>query len=111
VGCELEGSLVVVTRGNRGAAREGDDARESYTAAELDGALAGQVLLRQVPRQGDRARPELGPVREPLVALEVLLVQESVSRDGVEDTVGPVPDLDEGLEQPRAAAEVGPEFV
>ncbi len=111
VGCEIEGSLVVVRRGNRGAAREGDDAREPYAAAELDGALAGQVLLRQVPRQGDRARPELGPVREPLVALEVLLIQEGVSRDGVEDTVGPVPDFDEGLEQPGAAAEVGPEFV
>jgi hypothetical protein len=111
VGGEIEGGLVVVRRDNRGAAPEGDDAREPDTAAELDGALAGQVFLRQVPCKSDRARPKLGPVREPFVTLEVLLIQEGVSREGVEDTVGSVPDLDEGLEQPGAVAEVRSELV
>jgi hypothetical protein len=111
VGGEIEGRLVVVRRDNLGATREGDDAREPDTAAELDGAHTREVFLRQVPRNGDRARPELGPVREPFVALEVRLIQEGVGREGVEDTVCSVPDLDSGLEQPGAAAEVRSEVV
>jgi hypothetical protein len=101
----------VVGRENLRAAVAGDDAREPDTAAELDGALASKVFARQVPRQGDRARPELGPVRELFVALEVLLVQEGVRRGGVEDAVVPAPDLDEEFEQPGAATEVRSEFV
>ena len=108
---EVEGGLVVVGRENLRAAGAGDDAREPDTAAELDGALASKVFARQVPRQGDRARPELGPVRELFVALEVLLVQEGVRRGGVEDAVGPAPDPDEEFEQPGAATEVRSEFV
>jgi hypothetical protein len=111
VGGEIEGRLVVVRRENSCAASEGDYGREPDTAAELDGVPASQVFARQVPRQGDRARPELGPVRETLVAFEVVLVQEGVCRGGVEDTEGPVPDLDEGFEQPRTIAEVRSEFV
>ena len=101
----------MVGRENLRAAGAGDDAREPDTAAELDGALASKVFARQVPRQGDRARPELGPVRELFVALEVLLVQEGVRRGGVEDAVGSAPDLDEEFEQPGAATEVRSEFV
>jgi hypothetical protein len=111
VGGEVEGGLVVVRRENSGAADEGDDGREPDAATELDGALAGQIFLHQVPRQADRARPELGPVRELFVALEVLLVQEGVRRGGVEDAVGSVSDIGEGFEQPGTAAEVRSEFV
>jgi hypothetical protein len=111
MGGEIEGGLVVVRRENVCAAGEGNDGGEPDATTELDGALAGEVFVRQVPRQGDRARPELGPVREPLVAFEVLLVEEGVRRGGVEDTVDPVPDLDEGFEQPGAAVEVRPKFV
>ncbi len=92
---EVEGCLVVVGRENLCAAREGGDGGEPDAAAELDGAPAGKVLLRQKARQGDRARPELGPVREPLVALEISLVYEGVGRGGVQDAVGSVPDLDD----------------
>ncbi len=111
VGGEIEGGLVVVRRENFCAASEGDDGREPDAAAELDGAPAGQVFLRQVPRQADSARPELGPVREPLVALEVLLVQEGVRRGGMKDAVGSATDLDYGFEQLGAAAEERSEFV
>ncbi len=63
VGREVEGCLVVVGRENSRAACEGDDAGKPDAASELDGPPAGEVLAREVPRQGDRARPELGPVR------------------------------------------------
>jgi hypothetical protein len=76
---EVEGGFVVVCRENLRAVREGDDGGEPDAAAELDGAPAGKVFAREVPRQGDRARPELGPVREPLVTLEISLVYEGVS--------------------------------
>ena len=105
---EVEGGPVVVGRENLCAASEGRDGGEPDAAAELDGAPAGKVLLRQKSRQGDRARPELGPVREPLVALEISFVYERVGRGGVQDAVGSVPDLDDGLEEPGAAAEVRP---
>jgi hypothetical protein len=80
---EVEGCLVVVGRENLRSASECDDGGEPDAAAELDAALAGQVFARKVARQGDRARPELGPVREPLVTLEVLLVQQGVRLGGV----------------------------
>ena len=80
---EVEGSLVVVGSENISPASEGDDGGKPDAAAELDGAPVGQVFARDVARQGDSARPELGPVREPLVALEVLLVQEGVRRGWV----------------------------
>ena len=105
---EVEGCFVVVGRENPCATPEGCDGGEPYAAAELDGAPAGKVLLRQIPRQGDRARPELGPVREPLVALEISLVYEGLGRGGVQDAVGSVTDLDDGLEEPGAPAEVRP---
>ncbi len=111
VGGEIEGGLVVVGRESFCAASEGDGGREPETAAELDGTLAGQVFPRQVARQGDSARPELCPVRQPFVTLEVLLVQEGVRRGGVEDTVGAFSDLDEGFEQRGAAVEVRLEFA
>jgi hypothetical protein len=111
VGGEIERGLVVISRKDLRAAGEGDDGREPHAAAEFDGALAGQVCSPQVLRQGDRARPQLGPVRESLVALEVLLVKEGVCRGGAEDVVGAALNLDEGFEQAGAAVEVRPEFV
>jgi hypothetical protein len=105
---EIEGCLVVVGRENSRAAREGDDAGKPDAASELDGSPAAEVLVREVPRQGDRARPELGPVREPLVALEFFLVYEGVGRGGMEDAVSLFPDLDRCFEEPGTAAEVLP---
>jgi hypothetical protein len=111
VGGEVEGGLVVVGREDSGATREGDDGGEPDAAAKLDGALAGQGLPRQAPRQRDRARPELSPVRKPLLALEISLVYEGISRGGMEDAIGPVADLNRGLGERGAAAEVYSELV
>jgi hypothetical protein len=108
---EVEGGFVVVRRKNLCAAREGDDAGEPDATPELDCTSTDQVFLRQVPSQGDRARPELGPVRESLVAFEVSFINEGVRRGGMEDAVGFVADLDDGLEEPGASAEVRLEFV
>jgi hypothetical protein len=106
---EVEGGPVIVRRPSLRAAREGDDGGEPDAAAELDGTPAGQVFAREVTRQGDRARPELGPVREPLVALEISLVYEGVGRGGMQDAVtGSVTDLDDRFEESCAAAEVRP---
>ena len=105
---EVEGGFVVVGRENFCAAREGGDGGEPDAAAELDGAPAGQVSARERAGQGDRARPELGPVGEPLVALEISLVYEGVGRGGVQYAVGFVYDLNDGFEEPGAAAEVRP---
>jgi len=105
---EVEGGFVVVGREDFRATREGGDGGEPDAAAELDGAPAGQVFAREEAGQGDRARPQLGPVREPLVALEISLVYEGVGRGGVQDAVGSIPDLDDGFEEPGAAAEVRP---
>jgi hypothetical protein len=105
---EVEGGFVVVSRENFCATREGGEGGEPDAAAELDGAPAGQVSARERAGQGDRARPEVGPVGEPLVALEISLVYEGVGRGGVQDAVGFVYDLDDGFEEPGAAAEVRP---
>ncbi len=105
---EVEGGFVVVGREDSCATREGGEGGEPDAAAELDGAPAGQVSARERAGQGDRARPELGPVGEPLVALEISLVYEGVGRGGVQDAVGFVYDLDDGFEEPGAAAEVRP---
>ena len=61
--------------------------------------------------EDEGARPEFGPVREPLVAVEVFLVDQVVRRDGMRDEIGPVPDLDGGLGQPRTAAQMSPESI
>ena len=105
---EVEGGFVVVGRENACTACEGGDSGEPDATAELDGAPVGQVFTREESGQGDRARPELGPVGEPLVALEISLVYEGVGRGGVQDAVGFVYDLDDGFEEPGAAAEVRP---
>jgi hypothetical protein len=108
VNSEVEGGFVVVGRENFCAPREGGDGGEPDAAAQLDGAPAGQVFAREGAGEGDRARPELGPVREPLVALEISLVYEGVGRGGVQDAVGSITYLDDGLEESGAAAEVRP---
>jgi hypothetical protein len=111
VGGEVEGGLVVVRREDSGAAREGGASREPDAAPELDDSSAGQVLARQILCQGDRARPQLGPVRQPLVAVEVCVVDQGVSRSGMQDPIGSVSDLDEGFGEAGSAVEVRPECV
>ena len=106
---EVQGGLVVIGSEDLRAAREGGNGGEPDAAAELDGTPAGQVFAREISRQGDRARPELGPVREPLVALEISLVYEGLGRGGVQDAVAFISDLYDGFEEPGATAEMCPE--
>ena len=61
--------------------------------------------------QGDGARPEFGPVREPLIAVEVFLADQVVSRDGMGDAVGNSTNLDNRFGQPRKAVEMGSESI
>ena len=61
--------------------------------------------------QREGARPELGPVGEPLVAVEFLFVDQVVSRDGVRDAVFLVPDPGDRFGKARAASEVGSEPI
>jgi hypothetical protein len=51
----------------------------------------------EVARQGDGARPQLRPVREPLVAVEVVLVDQGVGGGGVRYAVALVPDPYDGF--------------
>src|SRR5215207_1118535 len=83
VGYEVEGGTVVVGCEDFRAAVQRHYCGEPDTAPELDGAFAAQVLVREIARKGDRARPELGPVRESLLVLEVFLVEQVVDGGGM----------------------------
>jgi hypothetical protein len=58
------------------AGQRGGDAREAEPAAELEHAHAAQRARRERAGERDAARPELGPVRQVLLALERLLVEQ-----------------------------------
>jgi hypothetical protein len=111
MGREFEGAFVVVGRENSSAAREGNDGGEPDAAPELDDPSAGQILARQISGQGDRARPQLGPVGQPLVAVEVFVVDQGVRRGGMQDPIGSLSGLDEGFGETGPGAEVRPECV
>ena len=111
MGGEVQGGFVVVRGQDRGAAGEGGDGGQPDAATEFDGAGTGEVAFCEVAGQGEGARPELGPVGEPLVAVEVFLLDQVVGRDGVRDAVGFVSDLDGGFEQARTAAQMGEESI
>jgi hypothetical protein len=84
---EVEGGLVVVRRKYRRTAGERDDGGKADATPEFDGAGVRKVAYREVARKGEGARPQLGPVREPLVPVEFLFVDQVISRDGVRDAV------------------------
>lgn len=110
VGGEVQGGLVVVGREDLRASCKSHHRRKTDAAAELDGADIREVSSREAAGQRDRARPELGPVREPLVALEVLLVDEGVGDGGVEDPVGLSARFDGGLGEGGSAPQTCAEF-
>ncbi len=97
VGGEVEGGLVMVRGEYGGAPGERDDGGQPDAAPKLDSSRPIKVAFREVARQGDGARPELRPVGEPFVAVEVVLVDQVVRRDGVRDLVSCVADLDGSL--------------
>ena len=108
---EVQGRLVVVDGEDGGAAVEGDDGGKTDAAAELDGPDAREVAGGQVARERHRARPEVSPVREAFVALELPLVDQGVGGTWVRDAVGSIADDDPGLGQCRAPVEVPAEVV
>ena len=93
VGREVEGGLVVVRRQRSGGAFERSNARETDTAAQLDRPLARKVFAVEASGEGRGARPELRPVRQALVAGELLFVEEGIGGDGMDDGVGLLPNL------------------
>ncbi len=107
VGGEVEGGPVVVGREDAGAAVERNDGGQTYAAAELDRAAAREVAGREVAGEGYGARPEIRPVGQALVARELRFIYERVGLGGVQQAVGLAADLDGGLGDGGAAAEVG----
>lgn len=103
---EVEGGLVVVGSHDLRAAGEGDDGRQADPATELDGANPCEVFSCEVAGQRRGARPEVGPVGEALVALEVGLVQQGFGGPRMYEVVRPVSYFDSGFGQARAAFEV-----
>jgi hypothetical protein len=106
VGYEVEGGLVVVGREDFRAAVQRHDGWKPHAAPELDGVIAAQVLAREIARQGDCAGPELCPVREPLLMLEVFLVEQIIDGGRVHYLVGPAAHFDGGFGQACSAAQV-----
>jgi len=101
----------VVGREYPRAAGEREHGGQPDAAPQLDGADAGKVAFREVTGQREGARPEFGPVREPLITVEVFFVDQVVSGDGMGDAVSPAPDLDRGFGQPSKAAEMSSEPI
>ncbi len=58
------------------AGERGGDARQPEAAAELERPRSLQRPAADRPRQRERARPQLGPVREELLLLERVLVEQ-----------------------------------
>jgi hypothetical protein len=80
---KVQGRLVVVGGEDAGAAGEGYEGREPDTDAELGGPSALQVLFREPPGECPGARPDLGPVREAFVPVELPFVDQVVGDGGV----------------------------
>ncbi len=90
---------------------ERDDARESDSAPEFDGSLPAESHARNMSCERDGARPQVGPVRDALVPLELLLVEEGVGGGGVGYVIKFPSGLDGGLGELCAAPEMREEFV
>jgi hypothetical protein len=97
VGCEIESGLVVVCSKDFGTLGEREYGGQPDAAPQLDGVSTRKGAFREVTCQREAARPEFGPVREPLIAVEVFLADQVVRRDGVGNAVWPAPDLDRGF--------------
>jgi hypothetical protein len=92
---EIEGGLVVVGGEDVGATVHRRDGRKPDAAPELDGVAACEVLAGEETGQGRGARPQLGPVGEPVVTVELPLVYQGVGDGRVGEAVAPVPYLDD----------------
>ena len=111
MGGEIQGGLVVVRGEYPGAAGEGDDGGEPDATPQFDGVDTSEVACREVAGQGEGAGPEFRPVRKPLVAVEVFLVDQIVRRDGMRDAVRDAAYLDGRCGQACAAAQMGSESI
>ena len=61
------------------AAQRRRERRQSQPASELEDTPPCQVAIGDVPREGEPARPELGPVRQELLLVERRLVDQLLS--------------------------------
>jgi hypothetical protein len=75
---KVQGRLVVVGGEDARAAVEGYEGREPDTDAELGSPSAPQVLFREPPGECPGARPDVGPVREAFVPVELPFVDQVV---------------------------------
>jgi hypothetical protein len=80
-------------------------------APQFDGVNTRKIASREVAGQGDSAGPQFGPVRKPLIAVEVFFADQVVRRDGVGDAVCSAPDLDGGFGQASKATEMSSESI
>jgi len=88
-----------------GATERRGQRRESEPAAKLERAQPMQVAGRHVPREGEAARPELGPVGQEFLLVERRLVDQLVGTGRPEDLEAPaVPELDLLLDELQSAA-------
>ncbi len=77
-----------------GAAERRDDRGQADAAPQLHDARPGEGQRGQALGQHDRARPELGPVGQALVARERLLVDELLGAARAQDAEDRAADLD-----------------
>jgi len=94
---EIEGGLVVVGGEDVGTTVHRRDGRKPDAASKLDGVTALQVLAREETGQGRGARPQLGPVGEPVVLVELPLVYKGIGDGRVGEAVALIPDFDDGF--------------
>jgi hypothetical protein len=57
---------------------ERENGGQPDAAPQLDGVSTRKVVFREVTGQREAAWPQFGPVREPLIAVEVFLVDQVV---------------------------------
>ena len=102
---ELDRILRPVRRENLGAAQRRGECGQPETAPELEYPTTGERKPGDVPRKGEPARPELGPVREELLLVERRLVDQVVGARRTEDLEPePVPELDLLLDEVQRVA-------
>ena len=82
---QLDRVLGPVGREDVGAAQRGGERGQPEPAAELENAQPVRLELRDVPREGETARPELGPVGQELLLVERRLVDQLLRARRTED--------------------------
>jgi hypothetical protein len=92
---KLDGVLRPVRGQDVGATQGGGERGEPEPAAEFENAPSGEIERRGVPRQGETAGPELGPVGQKLFLVECRVVDQLLGARRSEDVEAQAePELD-----------------